>query len=356
MPARTTLAPSVVIRRALVPALLLVVVAAGPACEQSTDGATATTDPVAGTTEALDDAPVDATTDGFDPVAYPPICDLTDRTAPLGVDPSERTVEYTPPEARVVGEPVARGDVTGDDVDEVVVLVDCGSVDDPLGVVAFVWSDGETGPVPLGALRAEGSELRNATSAAIEDEGIVVDESSYLPDDDPCCPTGTSQTRWVWDGERFVVDRGADEIVPATGLITTSSVGPFHLGMSIDELQPLGIRLGAIVQGCGIDQTWEVEGEPDGVDLIVDDAGTLLAVMVTSPVYSTAANISVDSTLADLTAAYPTAERTDFGPGAGSQHAEVASDGSSGMFFSTLDDDVTLIVVAHGAEAFLDVC
>ena len=75
-----------------------------------------------------------------------------------------------------------------------------------------------------------------------------------------------------------------------------------------------------------------------------------------SPAYATVAGISVDSTLDELTEAYPTAERTDFGPGAGSQHAELAPDATSGMFFSTLGPDVTLVVVASGAEAFIDIC
>ena len=263
---------------------------------------------------------------------------------------------------------VARGDVTDDGIDDAVVLVSCNAGGNASWMIPLVYTVDDDGkPVRLGILSADGRDERQVTSASISDGQIVTDEAVFLPDDPRCCPTATGTTIWEWDGETFVVVNSTEAGSPDDGgtptksgssdpfLITTDGVGPFFLGMTIDELAANGVGTEVVEPMCGT-STYDAVGAPDGLYLVLDDAGSVRAISVSSPAYVTAANANVDSFDFDLQAVYPDLEHFSFGPDLGGQYAVIAPDRSSGIYFNVSGEEVMSITVAWGDSAFMDLC
>ena len=269
------------------------------------------------------------------------------------------TVEFTK---------VAYGDVTDDGIEDAVVLVGCNAGGNASWVFPLVYTVDDAGkPERLGILTADGREERQVLSASISDGQIVTDEAVFLPDDARCCPSATGATIWEWDGSAFVVVNSTEAGGPTDGgtptksgssdpyLITTDGVGPFYLGMTVDELAANGVGTEQVEPMCGT-STFEPVGAPDGLFLVLDDVGSVRAISVSSPAYLTAENANVDSFDFDLQAVYPNLEYFSFGPDLGGQFAVIAPDRSSGIFFNVSGEEVMSITVAFGDSAFMDLC
>jgi hypothetical protein len=371
---------------ATVVAVLVLLVVAGTACSSSGEQVTtASTSEAPGTTvdpkvaDALADAAGKGTTtttevagDAIRAVDFanftfaPDTCgDDTEREPFVVTGGEASTSSGTNLSVNVDG--TAYGDVTDDGIDEAVVLVSCNAGGNASWVIPLVYAvDADGRPERLGILTAEDRDEHAVTAASISDGQIVTDEAVYLPDDPRCCPSATGATIWEWDGTTFVVvssteasgsdDGGTPPGPPADPfLITTNSVGLFFLGQTADQLATLGVTVQPVGPRCGT-SPYEAVGAPDGVHIVLDDAGSVRAISVSSPAYTTEANATIESFVFDLQSVYPDLEYFDFGPGIGGQYAVISADRSSGIFFGASEDEVNNITVTYGDSGFMDLC
>lgn len=272
----------------------------------------------------------------------------------------------------VLVDQVVYGDVTDDGDDDAVVLVTCNAGGNASWVIPLVYTVDDDGkPERIGVLVGDGREDRQVQSASISDGQIVTDEVVFLPDDPRCCPSATGATIWEWDGSSFVIvnsseaggpdDGGAPPPGPVkTGssdswLITPDGVGPFYLGMTLAELEANGVATAQTEPMCG-SSTYEATGAPEGLYFVLDDAGSIRAISVSSPDYYTDANATVESFDFDLQSVYPNLTYADFGNGGGGQFIVPAADGSSAIFFNVFEGEVSNITVTWGTSSFMDLC
>ena len=261
---------------------------------------------------------------------------------------------------------IAYGDVTGDDITDAVVLLICNAGGNAGNTVPLVYTvDDEGEPERLGILTGDDRDDRAVAGVSISDGQILTDEAVFGPDDPRCCPSGTGTTIWEWAGGSFVIVNSteATQDVPRPPQrptvdpfsIRVDGVGPFFLGMTADELRANGVDVVTVEPQCGT-SPYEAVGVPDGVFLILDDAGSLRAISVSSPAYVTDANANVDSFDFDLQAVYSNLEYFSFGPGLDGQYGVFAPDRSSGIYFNVSGEEVMSITVAYGDTGFGDLC
>jgi hypothetical protein len=101
----------------------------------------------------------------------------------------------------VLPERVIYTDMTGDGVDEAVVIVESGGTMGDLGVAIFEVRDGRAGVMQF--IHAGGRiDVRFADVGL----GILVAlEPVYAAGDPQCCPSQLQETVYQWDGEQFAV-------------------------------------------------------------------------------------------------------------------------------------------------------
>ena len=260
----------------------------------------------------------------------------------------------------------AYGDVTGDGITDAVVLITCNAGGNAGNNVPLVYTvDDEGEPERLGILTGTDRDDAAVVGVSISDGQILTDEVVFAPDDPRCCPSGTGTTIWEWvDGSFVIVNSTEDtqDVPPPSARptvdpfsIRVDGVGPFFLGMTADELRANGVDVITTEPVCGT-SVYEAEGAPDGLFLVLDDAGSLRAISVSSPAYLTDANASVDSFDFDLQSVYPNLEYFSFGPDLDGQYAVFSPDRASGIYFNVSGEEVMSITVTYGDTGFMDLC
>lgn len=101
------------------------------------------------------------------------------------------------------------GDVTGDGVEEAVIVttLNSGGTGRFTGVSVFAMPGGTVtviGEIP-GGDRGDGG----IAEVAIEGRAVLVERYQSGAGDGACCPSKIAHERWTWDGHRFVEDEAA---------------------------------------------------------------------------------------------------------------------------------------------------
>lgn len=261
---------------------------------------------------------------------------------------------------------IAYGDVTADGVTDAVVLITCNAGGNAGNTVPLVYTvDDEGEPERLGILTGDDRDDVAVVGVSISEGQILTDEVVFGPDDPRCCPSGTGTTIWEWVDRSFVIvsSTEATQDVPPPPerpavdpfSIRVDGVGPFFLGMTADELRANGVDVITTEPMCGT-SIYEAAGAPDGLFLVLDDAGSLRAISVSSPAYLTDANANVDSFDFDLQSVYPDLEYFSFGPDLDGQYAVFSPDRATGIYFNVSGGEVMNITVTYGDTGFMDLC
>ena len=261
---------------------------------------------------------------------------------------------------------IAYGDVTGDGVEDAVVLFTCDSGGSAGAVVPLVYTVDDAGePERIGKLTSVDRAEVEVTGAAIISGQIHTEEVVFGPEDPRCCPSGSGSTIWDWvDGSFVVASTTTSVITPApTTLparpavdpfsIRVDGVGPFFLGMTKEELTANGVGVVQEDPTCGV-SPFEAYDAPDGLYFVLDEVGSVRAIVVSSPAYLTDANASVDSFVLDLQAVYPGLEY--FSYGVDGQYAVFSPDRNTGIYFNASGEEIMSIIVAYGDDGFMDLC
>lgn len=127
---------------------------------------------------------------------------------------SARTIDFKDPSVvrpiidhfkggQVVPERITYADITGDRVDEAVVVVESGGTAGDLGAAVFGAEGGR--PRLLGYIDAAGKVEVRLTAQGQVAGVIAVTQGVYAPSDAQCCPSKLREVVYQWDGRALKV-------------------------------------------------------------------------------------------------------------------------------------------------------